>query len=411
MKKRMLACLLAAFCFLATLMTTNIVSAKEKDDYKAVWFAYYDYSSYLKKYSKKNNESNFRKYFKSVVSKCKDKKFNTIIVHVRAFGDAMYDSDYFPTSSYIAGKQGKNLSYDPLDVMVEETHKQDMNIEAWINPYRVAVSTNYSKLSSDNQAKIWHNSSSASKKRNVLSYKGRLYFNPAKKEVRELIINGVREIVQNYDVDGIHMDDYFYPQFSTSNYKSAFDAKEYKASKEKEEGMSIENYRRKQVNLLVKGIKSAVKEIDENVSFGISPAGNISNLNSKYSYYVDIKKWTNSTEYVDYITPQIYWGFYHSTAKFNKMTDQWIKMTDQSKVKLYIGLPAYRMGYASASNSKEKQEFLGSSLLSKMVQYGDKKNVDGYAVFDYQDLSRKGSLAAIKKLVVQFKKQGIFLYM
>lgn len=379
---------------------TNYSNPKYADQYKAVWFAYYDYQKYLKSYSK-NNETNFRSYFKKVLTNCKSKNLNTIIVHVRPCSDAMYSSAYFPTSEYIAKKQGKTLSYDPLAVMVEEAHKQGVAIEAWINPYRVSFKTDYSKLSKDNPARIWHQSEET--KRNVLSYGGKLYYNPSKEEVRTLIIDGVKEIVQNYDVDGVHMDDYFYPSFSSKNYKTAFDAKEYNASPEKKNGDSIVTYRRKQVDLLVKGIKSAVEETNPNVSFGISPAGNIDNLKSKYKYYVDIEKWTNSTEYVDYIAPQIYWGFHHSVAPFDKVTNRWEKITDQNKVKLYIGLPAYRVGTSSANNKAEYSELHSSNILRKMIQYGRKKSADGFIVFDYEDLNRSKAKSAVNQMGLELK--------
>ena len=112
-----------------------------------------------------------------------------------------------------------------------EAHSQGLDTRSRvINPYRVAFSTDYSRLSADNPARKWHESSDASDRRNVLSYNGQLYYNPSKPEVRELIIDGVEEIVRNYDVDGIHMDDYFYPSFSSSNYDETFDAQEYNAS-------------------------------------------------------------------------------------------------------------------------------------------------------------------------------------
>ena len=170
------------------------------------------------------------------------------------------------------------------------------------------------------------------------------------------------------------MDDYFYPSFSSSNYNKTFDAQEYNASAEKKNGMSIKKYRRKQVNKLVKGIKSAIDAIDSDVVFGVSPAGNIDSLNSKYSYYVNIKKWTNSTKFVDYIAPQIYWGFSHKTAKFDKMVDRWSSMVDQSKVKLYIGIPAYKMAQPSNGTTKaEKKELKGKTLLRKMAKYVTKR--------------------------------------
>ena len=405
MKKKLLTYVLAAAILLSCLTpATTVQTDAAGKEYKGVWFAFYDYDSYLSSYSK-NTAANFTKFFDKVLDNCKAKGFNTILVHVRAFGDAFYKSAYFPTSACIAGKQGKVLSYDPLKIMVTEAHKKGMKIEAWINPYRVATNTSYSSLSARNQARKWHNSSKATTRRNVLSYGGKLYYNPAKKAVRTLIINGVKEIVTNYDIDGIHMDDYFYPSFSSSNYASAFDAKEYKASLDKRNGMSIENYRRKQVNLLVSGINSAIKAIDKSVTFGISPAGEIDNLTSKYSYYVDIKTWTKSKKYVDYIAPQIYWGFFHRTAKFDKVLNRWKKITDQSKVKLYVGLPAYKMGYPSAgTTSKEKTELKTANTLTRMITYGRNKKVNGFVVFDYSDIIRSSAKKYIKSMTSTFKK-------
>ena len=404
MKKRILSMLLAVLLFLSFCCPIRTEAAVSEDtSYKAVWFSYYDFQTYLKK-TKKNNSTNFRKYFDKVLNQCKSRNLNRIIVQVRPCSDAMYRSKYFPTSEYIARKQGNKLSYDPLSIMVTEAHKKGMKIEAWINPYRVSFQTNYKKLARNNPARKWHESSSASTRRNVLSYGGQLYYNPSKPQVRKLIINGVREIVRNYDVDGIHMDDYFYPSFSPRNYKKTFDAREYNASKEKKQGKSIQTYRRKQVDLLVKGIRAAVKEENPDVVFGISPAGNIDNLNSKYSYYVNIKKWTNSTEYVDYIAPQVYWGFNHKTAAFSKVVKRWTAMVDRSKVRLYIGLPAYKVGHPSlGSNSAERKELKSTTILTKMVKYV-KNRADGIIVFDYADLNT----AAAKKMGTALKQIVLF---
>ena len=144
---------------------------------------------------------------------------NRIIVQVRPSGDALYRSSYFPTSEYISGKQGRKISYDPLAIMVREAHQKGMKIEAWVNPYRVSFNTSYAKLDKIIRQGYGMDLPDPAVKRNVLSYGGKLYYNPSKPEVRNLIINGVKEIVRNYDVDGIHMDDYFYPSFSSKNYK------------------------------------------------------------------------------------------------------------------------------------------------------------------------------------------------
>ena len=374
----------------------------EEEEYKAFWFSFYDYDAYRAKY-KKRTATNFESYFTGVVKKGKSLGMNRVIVQVRPFGDAIYKSKYFPWSKYISGKQGRSPGFDPLKIMVSVAHSQGIKIEAWVNPYRVTTgSTNYKKLSKNNQARKWH--SKKSTKRNVLSYGGSLYYNPSKKAVQNLIINGVKEIVQNYDVDGIHMDDYFYPSFTKKNVKKAFDAKEYNKSSYKKQKKSIYTYRRAQVSNLVSSMKSAIKKIDPNVTYGISPAGNIDNLTSKYSYYVDINKWLKSTKYVDYICPQIYWGFKHPTAKFDKVTDRWVKAAKSKKVKLYIGIGVYRAGHNVGQNKAERKEWRSdTNILKKQVQYGQKKNVDGFAFFDYQDLTSKTSKKAVTKLKAVLK--------
>ena len=367
------------------------------DEYKAFWFSYYDYTAYRAKY-KKGNATTFKKYFTQAVKEGKSLGMNCIIVHVRPFGDAMYKSKYFPWSKCISGKQGKNPGYDPLKIMTQVAHANGMKIEAWINPYRVASgSTNYKKLSTKNPARKWHNKKKT--RRNVLAYKGSLYYNPAKAQVRNLIVNGVKEIVENYDVDGIHMDDYFYPAFSSSNVNSAFDAKEYRASTMAKGKQNIVSFRREQVNMLVKAIHSAVKSIDPSVTFGISPAGNIDNLTSRYSYYVDINKWLNSSDYVDYICPQIYWGFKHPYAKFDRVTNRWMNAAKSKKVKVYIGIAVYRAGHNIGAGSAERREWRSdANILKKQVQYARKKGCDGFAFFDYQDLKSKKSAKAVKQL-------------
>ena len=372
------------------------------DEYKAFWFSYYDYTAYRAKY-KKRNATTFKKYFTQAVKKGKSLGMNCIIVHVRPFGDAMYKSKYFPWSKCISGKQGKNPGYDPLKIMTQVAHANGMKIEAWINPYRVASgSTNYKKLSTKNPARKWHNKKKT--RRNVLAYKGSLYYNPAKAQVRNLIVNGVKEIVENYDVDGIHMDDYFYPAFSSSNVNSAFDAKEYRASTMAKGKQNIVSFRREQVNMLVKAIHSAVKSIDPSVTFGISPAGNIDNLTSRYSYYVDINKWLNSSDYVDYICPQIYWGFKHPYAKFDRVTNRWMNAAKSKKVKVYIGIAVYRAGHNIGAGSAERREWRSdANILKKQVQYARKKHVDGFAFFDYQDLKSKTSAKAVNQLKTVLK--------
>ena len=311
-----------------------------------------------------------------------------------------YASDYFPWAACISGTQGKNPGYDPLKIMTEMSHKEGISIEAWINPYRISSGNSIRSLSKTNPARKWF--SVQNTKRNILSYEGSLYYNPSSESVRNLIIQGVKEIVQNYNVDGIHMDDYFYPSFTEKNVTTAFDAPEYKqqlktnlsstdstsltsADKSSNE-ISLADWRRDNVNRLVSGIYKAVKEINSDVTFGISPAGNLDNLRSDLEYYVDIDTWVSQNGYVDYLMPQIYWGFTNEVAPFDKVTDAWCILMENSPVKLYIGLQLYRMGSTEPGQSDEK-ELQKTSLLKKELSYLKKqKKIEGYCLFSYQYL-------------------------
>ena len=368
-------------------------------NYRAVWLSYLEFNSYRKSV-KNNNEHNFRTFYKHILQRIKSLSYNRIIVQVRPFGDALYSSDYFPWAACISGKQGKNPGYDPLKIMTEMSHKEGIAIEAWINPYRISSGDSIQSLSKTNPAKIWF--SSQNTKRNVLSYNGSLYYNPSSESVRNLIIKGVEEIVQNYDVDGIHMDDYFYPAFTEENVTTAFDAPEYKqqiktnmpstdfqsssSSNKSSTENTLADWRRANVNRLVSGIYKAIKEKDPQVTFGISPAGNLDNLRNDLEYYVDIDTWVSQNGYIDYLMPQIYWGFTNKLAPFDKVTDEWVTLMTSSPVKLYIGLQLYRMGSTEPgqSDSKELQQ---ATLIKKELSYLKKqKKIEGYCLFSYQYL-------------------------
>ena len=379
------------------------VKAAQASEYRAFWLSYYDFSAYRSAYPQRN-ASTFRTWFSGVAKNGRNLGMNTIIVQVRPFSDALYQSRYYPWSAVISGKQGTNPGFDPLRIMTQVAHQEGLRIEAWVNPYRVtSSSTNYYALARNNPARKWH--ANKSTRRNVLSYRGQLYYNPSKKSVRTLIVNGVQEIAANYDVDGIHMDDYFYPSFGYGNVRTAFDAREYNKSAEKKQGVSIADYRRKQVNTLVKRIYQAVKATKPGVTFGISPAGDPSELTSDYAHYVDYRTWLSSSSYIDYICPQIYWGFKHTNCQFDKITRKWVSAAQGSPVKLYLGIAVYKSGHNVGSNSREKKEWKSdANVLKKQIAYGRNKNVDGFAFFDYSDLISKASKNAVKKMKTELNK-------
>ena len=380
-------------------------SAITTDEVRGVWISYLSYSN--KGYTK----NSFTNYINKVFKKCKSNGYNTVFVHVRMFSDAMYPSKYFPWSVYSSGKAGKSPGFDPLKIMVTRAHNMGLSIHAWLNPYRISSSTtNINSLPKKSYAYKWAKSSSASKRRNVLKFGNGLYYNPAKADVRNLITKGVKEIVQNYNVDGIHFDDYFYPNLG-SKYKKIFDRHEYNlyVKQQKKKGKKyygIVNWRRKNVDLLISSVYKTVKSTKNNVVFGVSPAGNLDNLYLNWSYYCDVKKWMKSDKYIDYICPQIYWTFTHKVCPFKKTCLRWAKLPRNKNVKLYIGLAGYRAGLSKSQATAVSDIGWSKSntILKREVEYGRKtKKVSGYVLFSYEDLNRKAASKEIANLKKIFK--------
>lgn len=381
-------------------------SASDTQELRAIWISYLDFASAG---VSKMGEKKFQKYINKMFDNCVKMKMNTVIVQVRPFGDAMYDSEYFPWSAVASGKQGRNPGYDPLAYMVKAAHARNLEIHAWINPYRVTLSdTKWSSLSSSNPAVKWKKSKDSSTKRRVLSFGGAMYYNPAKASVRELIVNGVEELVSNYDVDGIHMDDYFYPTLG-SNYKNNFDALEYKAYKNNcrkngKTALEIVQWRRKNVDLLLSQVYDAIKKIDSKVVFGVSPAGNINNLYGSDRYYCDVKKWMSKSGYIDYICPQIYWSFSNKICPYTATVKRWCSIKKNANVDLYIGLAAYRAGI-----SKSEAQAIGDigwssgkNILKRQVTTARKqKKVKGFVFFRYDNMvssKTKKEVSNLKKV-------------
>ena len=316
----------------------------KSDEYKAFWFSYYDYDAYRTKY-KKRNASTFKKYFTKVVKKGKSLGMNCIIVHVRPFGDAMYKSKYFPWSKCISGKQGKNPGFDPLKIMTSVAHANGMKIEAWINPYRV-------KTSLKNQlapTHIYHEHPEW-----FVTYGDQIYFDPALPESREHICKIVSDIVSRYDVDAIHMDDYFYPypiagsEFPDENSYARYG-----------NGMDRGDWRRENVNALIKELHEIIKSRKPWVRFGISPFGIYRNqksdpdgsaTNGLQNYdqlYADVLLWTRNG-WVDYMLPQLYWEIGHQAACVETLIYWWNNHANGRH--LYIGQDVARTMNATDVN-------------------------------------------------------------
>lgn len=378
--KKIFICFLTIFLLFAgcSMPQNDVEKEKINAEYvKACWITYFELEKFT---SDCENAEEFEEQIKTAFKKIKDIGLNTITVQVRPCADAFYRSDYFPSSKYCFGIQGSEMPYDPFEIIIETAHKLNLRVEAWINPYRVSQNDKIEDLSPDNIAVQWLNDEDKSSNVYV---KDKIYFNPAAGEVTELIVNGVKEIVQNYNIEAIHFDDYFYPGIDDE-----IDEKEYTEYVENGGESSRDDFRRDCVSDMVKQVYSAIKEINSEVLFGISPQSNIKTNYNKL--YADVEKWVSEEGYVDYICPQVYFGFHNQVQPFTKTVKQWCEITKSCK--LYIGLPLYKAGsedeFASSSKDYAKNEFIDNSdIISRQISYiYQLDEISGFNIYSYSYL-------------------------
>lgn len=312
---------------------------------------------------------------------------NAIIFQVRAECDALYNSPYEPWSRFLTGRQGQNPGWDPLAWMVSECHKRGMEIHAWINPYR-AKTKGTSALASNNIA-VKH-------PERVFEYDGLYILNPALPENREYICKIADDIVRRYDIDGFHIDDYFYPYPVAG--KAIPDAKEYNADSR---GMSIGDWRRDNVNKFIEQLHDSIRQTKPWVKFGVSPFGiyrnarsssigsNTRGLQNYDDLYADVLKWVNNG-WIDYCVPQLYWQIGHKTADYETLIKWWNEHAGNRP--LYIGEDVERtIKYADVDNPNTNQ------VAAKHKLHEQCKNVDGTVLW------------YAKAAVDNYDRYGVFL--
>lgn len=356
----------------ATQPTMNQIKPNEENSQyvKSLWITYYELSAF----TVDKTEKEFRKGISKAFKELKSNGFNRVTVHIRPCADAFYNSSVFPTSEYCFSYQGSPLIYDPLEIMTQTAHKLGLSIEAWINPYRVSQSNDFSRLSENNIALKWRDTD------NIIVLDSGIYFNPASSEVTDLIVKGVKEVAENYDVDSICFDDYFYP-----TKDSSIDDELYSQYKATGGDKSLQEWRRDNVSNMVKQVYSAIKECNNSIAFGISPAANIENDYS--SLYADVEKWCSQEGYVDYICPQIYFGFQNENQPFMKTTKLWCSTAKCCD--LYVALPLYKADKEDEfAGELGKNEFIkNNNILSRQVTYLSKlDDIKGYYIFSYSAL-------------------------
>ena len=323
-----------------------------------------------------------------IIATCEAANLNAIYFQVRPSSDALYDSDIFPVSEYLTGTQGSSLpdGFDPLAYLLEQAHAKNIRVHAWVNPLRVTVGsqsspkTDVTALSKNHPARLnpdW-----------TIAYAdGRLYYDCGLPEVRELVADGVREIVEKYDVDGIIFDDYFYPYpvYTTVNGKNVLASFNDDASYKKYGGkLDRDDWRRANVNAMIEACYNAIKEVDSDCQFGVAPFGiwqnddgtnggsDTSGLESYSSIYCDPTAWVEGG-YVDYISPQLYWRFTTTAARYDVLVRWWNTLLDGTGVDLIVSHGVYN--YDSWTNPenelREQVEYARAELTYKgSILYG-----------------------------------------
>ncbi len=353
---------------------------------RGMWFSYYELGQLFR------SKQGFAAAFNEALDKCLEYGINNVYVHVRSHCDAYYKSEIFPWSAYLTDTQGVDPQIDPLQIMIDAAHSRGIKIHGWINPYRVSLSsTDLSLLADNNPAKIWLTDDNATNDNWVAEWEGGLYLSPAEVQVTQLIASGVREIVTNYDVDGIHFDDYFYP-----TTEEIFDEAQYALYRTQVSGvpLELEQWRRANVNAMVNTVYNAVKAIKPECIFGISPMASIEN--NYHTVYADIAAWLEGG-YVDYVMPQLYFGFEYPQEKsrFDNLLNEWSELFKTTNAKLYIGLGAYRIGSTDRDNIEWSEH---DDILARQAELINKSpQVSGWVMYSYSSFFADDELTATQR--------------
>ncbi len=346
-----------------------------------VWVPYMD----LGVNSLINTEEKFKEKFQNIINESKKHHINTLIVHVRSHGDAMYSSKIFPWSHLLTGIQGANPGFDPLSYMVKASHENGLKFHAWINPLRIRLKTQPEKLSDNNPY------FKLGSEKYFISHTDGICYNPAYPEVKKLIVDGVKEIAQNYNVDGIHFDDYFYPEEKNMTSKDCAYEEYLKNSKEK---LNLQNWRKQHINALIKEAHATVKSVNSKILFGVSPSGNIKEC---YEAGADVKLWASENGYIDYLCPQIYWSINFPEMPFEKTANEWKNILKNSKIKLYSGLALYKVNSDLDAGTWKNC----NNVLEKELKIIKNLNYDGLILYSWNFLNASHT----KEEIINFEEE------
>lgn len=336
----------------------------------------------------------------NIISNCRELGFNAIFLQVRPSGDALYKTELYPWSHYLTGTQGlaPDNGFDPLAYWCDIAHKNNIELHAWINPYR--ISTSPIALAPDNIARTHPEYTK--------KYKNGTYLDPGIPEVREYVIKAAAELASKYDIDGIHLDDYFYPgkDFPDSDTYSRYG-----------NGMTLEDWRRSNTYTLIKEMGEAVHKENKRLRFGVSPCGIWANKGSMengsdtrgasayFDMYADTLRWAREN-IIDYIAPQIYWYNGYAPADYGIISKWWCDSLKGCATDLYIGLADYRMDeFGSDSTSAW---YNGNEIIKQMRMNKSNEAIKGEIHFRYSSVINHATL--YEKIKNEYKEKSFTLY-
>ena len=336
---------------------------KVKEEIKGVFISYIDYGHFKNK-SKQELES----LITEMINNVSYFGLNAIILQVRPFSDAIYPSEIYTSSKVIVNEEGDSLPLDVLKYFISKAKEKDIEIYAWVNPYRIRTKNDITDISKKAYYYKWFDTN------NIERTKNGIYLNPASNEVLDYITNGLKELCENYDIKGVIYDDYFYPS-------DTIDLENYE---ETDKSMTLKEYRLNNINNLLKRSYETIKSVDENLKFGISPAGNIeNNLDIEY---LDVKH-IMGEDYLDLIIPQLYYGFNNSSKPYINTLEDWSKLNTLGK-DFYVALSLYKSGKVDEYAGSGENEWLEeTNIIKKQILISRNiKNYQGFFIFRYEYL-------------------------
>ena len=292
-----------------------------------VWVPYFSLDT------AEHTQAAFEENFQTIAQTAQEKGANALFVHVRSFSDALYPSQYYPWSHILTGTQGQDPGFDPLQCMIDTAHSLGLEFHAWLNPLRVKTAETPAALAENNP----YVQLGEEYPQYFMEYGGGVYLNPAYPAMRTLIADGAAEIAGNYDVDGIHFDDYFYPAEDPALDSAAYEA----YAQSVEEPLPLLEWRAANINAMVAQVYESIKAVKPGVVFGISPQGNMQNDEAMGA---DVATWAAVPGYVDYLAPQLYYSFENEALPYQQALEEWAALPRHQGLELYAGLALYKAG-------------------------------------------------------------------